>query len=95
MTRFVDRVERKAIAKTEAQHKAEEEKLTAIRASIPASAFETSILDAGLPDHVAYILQEAGYFSAETWCCNLSRTPMSLRDCRALVSAPWKTSAVS
>jgi N utilization substance protein A len=75
MTRFVDRVERKAIAKTEAQHKAEEEKLTAIRASIPASAFETSILDAGLPDHVAYILQEAGYFSAGDMVLQFKQDP--------------------
>ena len=75
MTRFVDRVERKAIAKTEAQHKAEEEKLTAIRASLPASAFETSILDAGLPDHVAYILQEAGYFSAGDMVLQFKQDP--------------------
>ena len=75
MTRFVDRVERKAIAKTEAQHKAEEEKLTAMRASIPASAFETSILDAGLPDHVAYILQEAGYFSAGDMVLQFKQDP--------------------
>jgi N utilization substance protein A len=63
MAKFVDRVERKAIAKTEEQHREEEEKLAAVRSAIPASAFETNILDAGLPDHVAYILQEAGYLT--------------------------------
>ena len=63
MAKFVDRVERKVIAKTEQQHKEEEEKLAAIRNSIPATAFETSILDGSLPEHVAYTLQEAGYFS--------------------------------
>jgi len=64
MAKFVDRVERKAIARTEEQHKEEEEKLVAIRSTIPASAFETIILDAGLPDHVANLLQEAGYLTA-------------------------------
>ena len=45
------------------------------RASIPASAFETSILDAGLPDHVAYILQEAGYFSAGDMVLQFKQDP--------------------
>ncbi len=64
MTKFVDRVERKSIAKTEEQKKQEEDKLAEIKKSIPASAFTTNILDSGLPEHVAYILQEAGYFSS-------------------------------
>lgn len=75
IAKFVDRVERKAIAKTEAQHKEEEEKLAAVRNSIPASAFETSILDAGLPDHVAYILQEAGYLSAGDLALQFKQDP--------------------
>jgi N utilization substance protein A len=75
IAKFVDRVERKAIAKTEAQHKAEEEKLAAVRESIPVSAFETSILDAGLPDHVAYLLQEAGYFSAGDMALQFKQDP--------------------
>lgn len=64
MTKFVDRVERKSIAKTEEQKKQEQDMLAAIKKSIPASAFTTNILDSGLPEHVAYILQEAGYFSS-------------------------------
>jgi N utilization substance protein A len=75
IAKFVDRVERKAIAKTEAQHKEEEEKLTAVRGSIPASSFETSILDAGLPEHVAYLLQEAGYFSAGDLALQFKQDP--------------------
>ena len=63
MIRFVDRVERKAIAKTEEQRKQEEEKLVEIKNSIPASAFETNILDSGLPEHVAFLLQGAGYLN--------------------------------
>lgn len=63
MAKFVDRVERKAIAKTEEQKKQEEKLLSEIKKSIPASAFTTNILDGGLPEHVAYILQEAGFFT--------------------------------
>jgi len=75
MTKFVDRVERKAIARTEKQHRDKEEKLTAIRNLIPASAFETNILDAGLPDHVAYILQEAGYLTAGELAMQFKQDP--------------------
>lgn len=75
MARFVDRVERKVIAKTEQQHKEEEEKLTAIRNSIPAAAFETSILDGSLPEHVAYTLQEAGYFSIGDMALQIKQNP--------------------
>lgn len=63
MIRFVDRVERKAIAKTEEQRKQEEEKLVEIKNSIPASAFLTNILDSSLPEHVAFLLQGAGYLT--------------------------------
>lgn len=75
MARFVDRVERKVIAKTEQQHKEEAEKLAAIRNSIPATAFETSILDGSLPEHVAFTLQEAGYFSIGDMALQLKLNP--------------------
>ena len=63
MAKFVDRVEKKATAKTEAQKQAEEVQLQEYKKLVPASAFKISILDCGLPEHVGYILQEAGYFS--------------------------------
>jgi len=63
MTKFVDRVERKATAKTEEQKQAEEAQMAEYKKLVPASAFTKSILDSGLPEHVGYILQEAGYFS--------------------------------
>ena len=63
MAKFVDRVEKKATAKTEAQKQAEEVQLQEFKKLVPASAFSISILDSGLPEHVGYILQEAGYFS--------------------------------
>lgn len=64
MAKFVDRVERKATTKTAEQKKVEEDRLSELKKGIPASAFTTSILDSGLPEHVAYILQEAGFATA-------------------------------
>ena len=61
MTKFVDRVERKATIKTLEQKKAEEDRLAELKQGIPVSAFTTSILESGLPEHVAYLLQEAGF----------------------------------
>ncbi|MGB9799483.1 MAG: transcription termination factor NusA [Thermanaerothrix sp.] len=65
LSRFVDRVERRVIAGVGAPETATKalasDKLAEIKAQIPPEAFETNILDSGLPEHVAYILQEAGY----------------------------------
>jgi len=61
MTKFVDRVEHKAAIKTPEQKKEEEDRMAELKKGIPASAFTTTILDSGLPEHVAYLLQEAGY----------------------------------
>ena len=60
MSKFVDRVERKATAKTDEQKKAEESQFEQLKKLVPASTFSVSILDCNLPEHVAYILQEAG-----------------------------------
>ncbi|NPV78142.1 MAG: transcription termination/antitermination protein NusA [Anaerolineae bacterium] len=63
IAQFVDRIERRLSAKpkTTEESKAEEELISSLRASIPAYAFEQNILDSGLSEHVAYILQEAGF----------------------------------
>ncbi|MRR29861.1 transcription termination/antitermination protein NusA, partial [bacterium] len=60
LIRFVDRVERRATARP-AVEKAVVDEIETARALIPADAFDLSILDSGLPEHVAYILQEAGF----------------------------------
>ncbi len=60
MARFVDRIEKRTAYKPEPE-KVDTDQLEAIRVQIPADAFETNILDSGLPEHIAYILQEAGY----------------------------------
>ncbi len=60
MIRFVDRVERRISYQPEPE-KVSGDQLAELKEQIPADAFETSILDSGLPEHVAYILQEAGF----------------------------------
>jgi len=60
IARFVDRIEKRTMVKPEPE-KVDVDLMAEIRAQIPADAFETNILDSGLPEHIAYILQEAGY----------------------------------
>jgi transcription termination/antitermination protein NusA len=62
MTRFVDRVEKRTIAlKTPVVVEPVDDTLVAqIRATVSAGVYDQNILDSGLPEHVAYILQGAG-----------------------------------
>ncbi|MEW6178668.1 MAG: transcription termination factor NusA [Chloroflexota bacterium] len=60
MARFVDRVERRSTRKAEAE-KVSEGQFEKAKAQVPPESFNINILDSGLPEHVAYILQEAGY----------------------------------
>ena len=93
MTKFVDRVEKKATAKTEEQKRAEEVQLQEFKKLIPASAFTKSILDSGLPEHVGYILQEAGYFSIGEVAVQMKLDPeQDAPACKELATAPWATS---
>jgi len=62
LVRFVDRVERRTTAGP-AVEKAVVDEIETARSLIPVDAFGLSILDSGLPEHVAYILQEAGFSS--------------------------------
>jgi len=61
MAQFVDRVQRRASRRAMEKKTEEDNRVQSIRASIPAEAFQTSILDSGLPEHVAYLLQEGGF----------------------------------
>ena len=61
LAHFVDRVEKRTARRQPEKVAEEEAELASIRKGIPASMFEQSILDSSLPEHVAYILQEAGY----------------------------------
>jgi N utilization substance protein A len=76
MARFVDRVERRTIAQLEPEQKAIEQGLTTeLMQIIPAEVFDRNILDSGLSEHVAYILQEAGYSTVGELAMQSKRNP--------------------
>ena len=58
---FVDRVERRTIQIKEDAARAVEERTTAARAEVPASAFTMPLEQAGLKEHIFNILTEANY----------------------------------
>ena len=61
MSHFIDRVEKKITPPYVPDEISEEDEVIAeIRKSLPGELFEQNILDSGLPEHVAVILQEAG-----------------------------------
>jgi N utilization substance protein A len=61
MSQFVDRVERRTIQIQEEAARVEEERVTAARAEIPVAAFEMSLYDAGIKEHILNILTEAEF----------------------------------
>lgn len=78
LTRFIARVEKRAAVRPEPPKPEVDEEEEALKASIPTQAFETGILDGGLPDHVAYILQEAGYTNIGEVIQQMKRDPMEI-----------------
>ena len=61
LTQFVDRVERRSANRRQADKVAEEAKRREALAGIPEAVFNQPILDSILPEHVAFILQEANF----------------------------------
>ncbi|MCZ7548095.1 MAG: transcription termination factor NusA [Anaerolineales bacterium] len=61
LTQFVDRVERGAVQIKEEAARVEDEQAAAVRAEIPAGAFNVRLDDSGIKNHVVVILTEAGY----------------------------------
>ena len=61
MAQFVDRVEKRAFAKRQPEKKVDDRARQNARKQIAPAAFEMSLLDSKLPEHVAYTLQENGY----------------------------------
>ncbi len=62
LAKFVDRVERRKIAiQTPAVEIIEDSAVQDIRSQIPVDVYDQSILDSGLSEHIAYILQDAGF----------------------------------
>lgn len=58
---FVDRVERRTIQIKEEAAREEDERIAALRAQIPAAAFEMPLSQAGIKEHIYNILTEANY----------------------------------
>jgi len=61
MIKFVERIEKRSFMRSKEEEAAEKKRMDDLRSKIPARFFDTDILDSGLPEHVNYILQEAGY----------------------------------
>jgi N utilization substance protein A len=62
LIRFVDRVEKAIYDLLNPKYTPEQQKrLADIRESIPAALYEQNILDSELPEHLQFMLQEAGY----------------------------------
>ena len=61
LNKFVERVETRTFIRSKLDEEAERSRMQALHAQIPPSFFDTTILDSSLPEHVNYILQEAGF----------------------------------
>ena len=59
MAQFVDRVEKRSARKV-LEKRPEDARVLEIRAALTPETFSKNILDSGLPEHVAYTLQESG-----------------------------------
>jgi len=60
LNKFIERVETRTFIRSKMDEEAEKRRIEALHAQIPPSYFVTTILDSSLPEHVNYILQEAG-----------------------------------
>ena len=79
MTRFVDRIEKRTLAQLLPEEKAAEDNLTAeLRQTMTTEVFDRNILDSGLPEHVAYILQEAGFSTVGELIVQMKRNSDSI-----------------
>ncbi len=76
IAQFIDRVERKISSRLKPAVKKAVDTVTAqIRSELPDYLFEKSIIDSGLPEHVTYILQEAGYASLGDLVLQVKKDP--------------------
>jgi len=75
MAQFVDRVERRSATRRQADRVVEDARLREAKMGVPEAAFSVSILDSTLPEHVAFILQEAGYENAGEVVLQMKKNP--------------------
>ncbi len=77
MAQFIDRVEKRSVAQAEKKVSAKPA-ATEQTQEVPSEAFEANILDSGLQDHVAYLLQEAGYTTVGELALQMRTDPDSV-----------------
>ena len=75
LIKFVERVETRTFIRSKADEEAERKKMESLKAQIPPSFFDTTILDSTLPEHVNYILQEAGYITLAELVTKMLQAP--------------------
>lgn len=75
LNKFVERVETRTFLRDKEDEEALRSKLDALKAQIPPSYFDTNILDSVLPEHVNYILQEAGFNTVAELVMKMLQSP--------------------
>lgn len=79
MAKFVDRVERRAIAsKQPVVSSVEEARVVEVLQDIPDEKLDVDILDSGLPEHVIYLLQEASISTVRDLAYTFRTSPDSI-----------------
>jgi N utilization substance protein A len=78
MTKFVDRVERRAVKQLQPVIPVEDTKIKEVLSDIPVEKLDVNILDSGLPEHVTYLLQEASILSVRDLAYTFRTSPDSI-----------------
>lgn len=78
MTKFVDRVERRAVKRLQPVIPVEDTKVKEVLQDIPTEKLEVDILDSGLPEHVTYLLQEASILTVRDLAYTFRTSPDSI-----------------
>jgi transcription termination/antitermination protein NusA len=78
MTKFVDRVERRAVKRQQPVIAVEDTKVKEVLQDIPVEKLDVNILDSGLPEHVTYLLQEASILTVRDLAYTFRTSPDSI-----------------
>jgi N utilization substance protein A len=78
MTKFVDRVERRAVKRQQPVIAVEDSRVKEVLQDIPVEKLDVNILDSGLPEHVTYLLQEASILTVRDLAYTFRTSPDSI-----------------
>jgi N utilization substance protein A len=78
MTKFVDRVERRAVKQLQPVIPVEDTKIKEVLSDIAVEKLDVNILDSGLPEHVTYLLQEASILTVRDLAYTFRTSPDSI-----------------